>query len=238
MRRPSAPIALFAVSALLAAGALLSWMAQPAEEVGSSAEIVASLGFTSTTALGVPDTTATTAARLPTVAPNDINRLDALANRSLPPPVRLVIPALDVDAPVDPYGVNERTGQMAVPRNVTDVAWYEHGPVPGEPGSAVLAAHVDLAGRGPGVFFGLRWLEPGDEMVVEHADGSATRFVVVARTLYAKDELPLDAIFSTAGDPVLTLVTCGGGFDPSRQTYDGNVVVYAVPAPPVPDPQL
>lgn len=46
---------------------------------------------------------------------------------------------------------------------------------------------------------------------------------------YAKDELPLDVIFSRAGAPVLTLVTCGGGFSPSEETYDSNVVVYATP---------
>lgn len=144
-------------------------------------------------------------------------------------PVRLAIPVLGVEAPVEPHGVDLRTGQMSVPGNVTEVAWYEHGPAPGEGGSAVLAAHVDQVGRGPGVFFRLRELEPGDEIIVGHSDGTRTRFSVVARILYQKDELPLDAIFANSGAPVLTLVTCGGGFDSSRQSYEGNVVVFATP---------
>lgn len=125
-----------------------------------------------------------------------------------------------------PYGV-DGNGQMDVPDNVTDVAWYEYGPRPGEAGSAVLAAHVDLAGRGYGVFFDLRELDVGDTIIVIGADTTEYPFRVVARAAYDKDTLPLDVIFSREGPPVLTLITCGGGF--SRGRYDSNVVVYAVP---------
>ena len=144
-------------------------------------------------------------------------------------PVGLRIDTLGVDAPIDEYGVNQSTGQMAVPDNVTDVGWYRFGPSPGESGSAVLAAHVDLAGSGPGVFFDLDELEEGDQIVVVHDDGTEAPFRVVARTTYEKEELPLDVIFSREGPPVLTLVTCGGGFNRNISRYDSNVVVYAVP---------
>lgn len=233
MRRPAVPLVLLAVSVLLAAVALVSWMGRPDPEAGPTSQVEGSLRPTTTSAPPAENTTSP--ATRPTPAANEVSRLESLADMHPAPPVRLVIPALGVDAPIDPYGIDDRTGQMAVPRNVTDVAWYEHGPVPGQPGSAVLAAHVDLVGRGPGVFFRLKQLEPGDEIVVKHADGVDARFVVVARALYEKDELPLDAIFATSGARVLTLVTCGGGFDQSRQSYEGNVVVYAVPAGSVPD---
>lgn len=144
-------------------------------------------------------------------------------------PTGLRLGSIGVDAPVIPLGVDARTGQMEVPNNVSDVAWYRFGPRPGEDGSAVLAAHVDLAGRGPGVFFELRSVQPGDNVVVEFSDGTEKRFRVEARTIYDKDELPLDTIFSQRGAPVLTLVTCGGGFSESSRSYDSNVVVYAVP---------
>lgn len=65
---------------------------------------------------------------------------------------------------------------MAIPSNVRDVAWYEFGSRPGEGGSAVLAAHVDLASQGPGVFFNLRDVDPGDFVEVEFSDGSVTGF--------------------------------------------------------------
>jgi LPXTG-site transpeptidase (sortase) family protein len=144
-------------------------------------------------------------------------------------PVGLRIATIDVDAPVIPYGVDRRTGDMDVPENVTEVAWYEYGPRPGDPGSAVLAAHVDLAGQGPGVFFDLSVLEPGDRVFVEYEDGDAVEFRVIARVVYDKDEIPLDVIFSREGPSVLTLITCGGGFNRQVRSYDSNVVVYAVP---------
>ncbi len=145
------------------------------------------------------------------------------------PPVGLSIPTIDIDAPVASYGVDTSTGEMEVPDNVTEVAWYRFGPAPGEPGSAVLAAHVDLAGQGPGVFFDLVRLEVGDPIAVDHANGTITRYRVIARAEYSKDDLPLDAVFSRTGPPVLTLITCGGGFNRSSRSYDSNVVVYAVP---------
>ncbi len=146
------------------------------------------------------------------------------------PPVSLTIDAIGVDAAVVPTGVDSRNGQMAVPGNVRDVACDKFGPVPGEAGSAVLAAHVDLAGSGLGVFFRLRELEPGDLIEVGLEGGDSQRFRVQARTSYHKDELPLDLIFAGEGRPVLTLVTCGGGFNASQGRCDSNVVVFAVPA--------
>ena len=144
-------------------------------------------------------------------------------------PIKLRMTSIEVEAPVIATGVDSNTGQMAVPTNVTDVAWYQYGPRPGEDGSAVLAAHVDLAGQGPGVFFRLRELAPGDIVEVEFSDGSVRFFRIEARTVYDKTELPLETIFAREGSPVLTLITCGGSFSESSRRYDSNVVTYAVP---------
>ncbi|MGB7861539.1 MAG: class F sortase [Acidimicrobiia bacterium] len=164
------------------------------------------------------------------VPPNPVSRLDEIGDVVRPAPVGLVVDSITVDAPVAPFGINDRTGQMAVPHNVRDVAWYEFGPSPGEGGSAVFAAHVDLAGQGPGVFYRLSELSPGDSIAVTFDDGTTREFVVRARVTYEKNELPLETIFSREGSPVLTLITCGGGFSRSEQRYDSNVVVYAVPS--------
>jgi sortase (surface protein transpeptidase) len=179
-----------------------------------------------TTTTTAPTTTTTVPA--PLWSANEISLLADLETTSGPRPERLVIDALRIDAPVGEYGV-AANGQMDVPNNITEVGWYKFGPSPGEPGSAVLAAHVDLAGPGRGLFYDLGELEEGDEVSVGYDDGTTRRFRVVARTTYLKSELPLEAIFSRGGDPVLTLVTCGGGFSRSTGSYDSNVVVYAVP---------
>lgn len=167
----------------------------------------------------------------PSISPSEGVAESTPPPTTVPPmlqPVGLRIDAIDLDAPVNPYGV-AANGDMDVPDNVTDVAWYEFGPRPGEPGSAVLAAHVDLAGQGPGVFFDLDDLDPGDVVTVVYEDDSTQSFRVAARVVYDKDEIPLDVIFAEDGPPVLTLITCGGGFNRQVRRYDSNVVVYALP---------
>lgn len=182
----------------------------------------------------VTETTTETDSPSPLWEPNEMTSFADLAGSS-PTPVGLSISVIDVEAPIAPYGVDPDSGLMDVPDNVTDVAWYEHGPSPGEPGSAVLAAHVDLRNQGPGVFFDIGDLEPGDLVEVSFDDGSQQSFEVTASATYPKVELPLDAVFSRSGPAVLTLVTCGGVFDPDSSRYDSNVVVYATPVfPPTP----
>jgi sortase (surface protein transpeptidase) len=155
-------------------------------------------------------------------------RIEDLEVERKPRPTRLRIPALGVDAPVRAFGVAP-SGEMDVPADASTVAWYEHGPGPGQPGSAVLAAHVDHDGQ-RGVFFDLADLTAGAELVVELASGRTRTFVVRERASIAKVALPIDELFRREGDAVLTLITCGGEFDPGARSYRSNVVVRAAPA--------
>ena len=142
------------------------------------------------------------------------------------PPLRIVIPRVGVNARIMPVGV-ERTGTMDVPADVRTVGWYRFGPSPGLPGSTVLIGHVDSRMAGPGVFFGLSELEPGDGLRVLASGRSWESFEVVARSLWEKDRLP-EQLFSREGDPILTLITCGGPFDSVAGQYTHNVVVTAI----------
>jgi sortase (surface protein transpeptidase) len=151
---------------------------------------------------------------------------DVLATMNGPAPVRLVIPALGVDAPI--VRVGSRNGEMEVPATASDVAWYGPGPRPGEDGSAVLAAHVAWQKRN-GVFWNLRDLPPGAGIEVWFEDGAVERFEAVALEAFPKAELPSEEIFRHTGDPVLTLITCGGAFNPSIGRFADNVIAYAVP---------
>ncbi|MGY1783252.1 class F sortase [Geodermatophilus sp. SYSU D01036] len=146
------------------------------------------------------------------------------------PPVRLQVPALGVEAPVDPAGV-AADGRMALPDDVARAGWYRFGPAPGAPGSAVLAGHVDDAEQGLGALAPLRSAEPGQEVLVTDAAGATTRWRVVARDLLDKQALPVDLLFTREGPPRLTLVTCGGPFLPDVGGYRDNVVVVAEPIP-------
>lgn len=227
-------VGLAIVGLILAVSAAIGYLNMPFD-VGDAAAVEA--------ALAGPDpgedttTTSTTTFTAITKAPalwsaNDLALLAELDETSGPRPERLIIEDLGVDAPIGEYGV-AADGQMDVPDNVTEVGWYKYGPSPGEPGSAVLAAHVDLGRSRRGLFFDLDKLDADALVTVAYDNGETRTFRVAARVTYLKDELPLDLIFSREGDPVLTLVTCGGGFSRSTGRYDSNVVVYAVPVNPV-----
>jgi sortase (surface protein transpeptidase) len=116
---------------------------------------------------------------------------------------------------------------MTVPAEVDRVGWYRFGPAPGEEGSAVIAGHVDSRTQGLGAMAPLRNAAVGDEVVLIDAAGTTTRWRVVSRELIEKQALPLDWLFTRAGPPRLTLITCGGPFLPEYRSYRDNVVVVA-----------
>ena len=161
-------------------------------------------------------------------APGEAAGAPPVSEPALPAvPTGLSIPSLGVLAPVVPVGLAEDRS-MQIP-GVSEAGWYLPGRAPGSPtGSAVIAAHVDFNER-PGVFFELRGIQPGAEVVVTDAAGGTHRFVVTERTQVAKDRVPMQELFRTGGDPILTLVTCGGAFDSGARSYSDNIIVRAVP---------
>jgi LPXTG-site transpeptidase (sortase) family protein len=144
--------------------------------------------------------------------------------REIADPVRIVIPAIEVDAEVIQTGLLP-DGAMAVP-DFGLAGAYELGPMPGEPGPAVIAAHVDSR-AGPDVFFRLKEMEPGDEIHVHTADGEVITFIAEDKEMTDKDELPTERIWNDTTEPVLRLITCGGDFDRSIRHYTHNWTVYA-----------
>ena len=144
-----------------------------------------------------------------------------------PAPVGLVVDSLGISsAAIVDVGV-EPNGEMEIP-GATEIGWYRFGPSPGEPGSAVLAAHIAFNGR-DGVFRDLADIEVGDIVEVLFDDGSIDRFEITETAQYSKDELPVDRIFAKKGPSELTLITCGGDFNRSLRSYSDNVVAYAEP---------
>jgi hypothetical protein len=148
---------------------------------------------------------------------------------AVPPPVRVRIDAIGVDAPVEDVGVTA-DGAVAVPRRWDDVGWYAGGPRPGEPGPAVLLGHVDST-AGPAVFYRLRSLRSGAGVTVQRADGSRVRFRVTRVARYPKAGFPTAGVYLPTLRPELRLVTCGGAFDTATGHYVDNVIAYAVLQP-------
>lgn len=143
-------------------------------------------------------------------------------------PVRLRIPAIDIDAAVQHVGVNDK-GNMANPSNFKDVGWYKYGPQPGASGSSVIAGHLDNGLGRPAVFKRLDELKAGDEIAVEAENGSVQRFKITGARTYSYTDVPVEVIFNPSGSPRLNLITCVGNWIATEKTYDARLIVFAEP---------
>jgi hypothetical protein len=151
--------------------------------------------------------------------------LAAPAASTAVPPTRVVIPAIGVDSPLDPIGV-DGSGALVPPADFDVAGWFAAGPAPGETGPAVLAGHVDDR-TGPAVFFRLEELGVGDRVLITRADGSTVAFTVTRVAQYPKTAFATDEVYGPTAGPELRLITCGGTFDHSRRSYTDNIVVFA-----------
>jgi sortase (surface protein transpeptidase) len=140
--------------------------------------------------------------------------------------VRLRIPGIGVDAPVDAVGLTPE-GDLATPTDVSHVGWYRGGSLPGRPGSSVFDGHLDWY-SGPAVFANLSHLHPGDQLTVTYSNGGAAAFRVSTLAIYSADLPPPPELFRAGGPPQVVLMTCAGPWDGSR--YRDRLVVTAQPA--------
>jgi len=143
-------------------------------------------------------------------------------------PIVIQIPSIGVDAAVELAGVDKH-GNMQVPVNPCDVAWYKLGPAPGAAaGDAVIDGHLDWWTDGPAVFWKLNNIRPGAEIDIIDADGAKVRFKVTALDSLHRSAVPA-GLFATTGPPMLTLYTCAGVWEPYAETYSKRLFVEAVP---------
>lgn len=177
---------------------------------------------------GTDANTAAPVASMKTAAPprspaTSASRVEAAAlARSTP--VRLSIPEIGVDSALMDLGLLA-DGSLQVPPSGFPAGWYTGGPTPGELGPAVIAGHIDW--HGPGVFFKLHTLKPGDQVMIRRADGSQPTFRISRVARYPKDRFPTALVYGNLDHAGLRLVTCGGSFNSQTGHYRDNVVVYA-----------
>lgn len=141
----------------------------------------------------------------------------------------LVIPAIGVNAPIEPVGTLS-SGAMAVPvhRPWDGVGWYQNGPRPGEQGSAVIDGHLDRPGGAPAVFWRLRNVQKGDLVLVVHPGLPTLRFQVQQIAVYQPTTAPLQQIFENHSGTFLNLITCAGTWMPDIHQTTLRLVVYTV----------
>jgi sortase (surface protein transpeptidase) len=147
------------------------------------------------------------------------------ARRQMPIPVRISIPAIGVNAPIVPLGLNP-DHTIQVPTNIADAGWFRPGPEPGEVGAAVVVGHLASI-RGPGVFWRLGELRRGQVITIRLVDGSTIRFVARSMLRVPKVRFPTRLVYARTAKPTLRLVTCAGALNPLTGHHRDNYIVFA-----------
>jgi sortase (surface protein transpeptidase) len=143
-------------------------------------------------------------------------------------PVRIDIPAIDVESRVTSVGTTDRV--LDIPRKPWVVGWWADGVGSGsDHGTTVLAAHLTTVRYGDGPFVRAPDLVPGDAMTLTDAEGRNRAYTVETVKTYIKTALPYERLFTQTGPPRVVLVTCGGTYRPETGHWDSNVVVTFVP---------
>lgn len=141
-------------------------------------------------------------------------------------PVRLVIPAIGLDAPLIRVGQVGHSVGVPPLGDLNLAGWFDRSVTPGQTGPSLIDGHVDsYAGRS--VFFNLKNLKLADQIRVLRADGTTAVFRVTWVQIVAKAAFPWHAVLGPTSYPALRLVTCGGPFDSLTGHYIDNIIVYA-----------
>lgn len=141
-----------------------------------------------------------------------------------PTPVRLVIPAINLDAKIEARGLDSKRS-LDTPKDFHDVAWYKLGPRPGDPGNAVMNGHVNWW-TGDAVFTHLSRLRAGDEVRVLRADGGVVVFKVTGKST-VDAHARVASLFAPSPQATLTLITCTGIWNALTQSDTQRLLVSA-----------
>lgn len=143
-------------------------------------------------------------------------------------PVELQVDSAGIDAPIEIGSIVD--GAMQNPTGPWVVSWYDQLGKIGEGGNVVMAGHVDYWNTGPNetagpaVFWDLPNLAPGDVIRLIGENGEKIEYAVEWSKLYnvateLTPEVIQNDVVGDTGQESLTLITCGGPFDPATGEY-------------------
>ncbi len=153
-------------------------------------------------------------------------------------PSRLLIPAINLDAPVQKVGweTKEVNGQLVSTWIVPDSfasGWHVTSALPGNPGNTVLNGHHNIYGE---VFRDLEDLQPGDEVILyagetPHYYAVTERHILEEKNQSEEVRLQNAQFILPTGDERLTMVTC---WPYTNNTH--RLVIVALPLELTPTP--
>jgi sortase A len=141
-------------------------------------------------------------------------------------PTIITIPKINIHAAVESVGMDSQ-GRMDVPKTADDTAWFSHGYKPGMNGSAVIDGHLDKVTGAPAVFWNLKQLSSGDQIIVSENNGKTYTFAVERIIRYPYNSFPIKEVFGATQTPMLNLITCNGVWDKNTKNYSDRLVIYS-----------
>jgi hypothetical protein len=162
-------------------------------------------------------------------------------------PLEIEIPALDVNAPILSVGLTPKNVMDSPKGPIGDPVWhtafwYRGGGIPGDVGTATIAAHVNDPLGDPEIFAHLEDLQPGDAIIIHAVNSDIDIHFTVNQVLAysVKQSSDPDVLkFIYGAGPVsgtgpqpspdglshLTLITCAGYIVDGE--FDHHTVVFA-----------
>jgi len=122
--------------------------------------------------------------------------------------LRLTIPALALNAPVENVGVLT-SGALALPQlhQWDGAGLYGQGAAPGGIGSAVIDGYQSRPDGEPAIFAHLNALHVGDEITLLNQDNTSMHFHVLSVQSYLPDQAPISSIFGDSSGSYLNLIS-------------------------------
>ena len=140
-------------------------------------------------------------------------------------PVRLRIPKINVDAFVEYVGLTSQ-GEVGIPKDPANAAWFDLGPRPGENGNSIIVGHYGWNNNIPAVFDNLYKLKSGDKIYIEDEKGAIITFIVRESRRYDPGADVSYVFNSNDGGGRLNLITCEGIWNKVSKSYSKRLVVF------------
>ena len=144
-------------------------------------------------------------------------------------PRTISIPTIDVNARVLQLGV-KANNELATPRNIYDAGWYTGSSKPTDSAGVILVDGYVNGPTKPGIFYDLKKLTAGDEMILERGDGVRLTFVVTRLKTVKTVDVDMNEMMRSDNPAklALNLITWGGSFDAKSNEFESRVLVFAV----------
>jgi LPXTG-site transpeptidase (sortase) family protein len=153
---------------------------------------------------------------------------DLISQKELFVPQYLSINSIGlINAQIEQVGV-EPNGAMGVPTDPNIVGWYKNGPIAGEKGNIVLAAHYDWYNGTKGAFYLLNKASVGDQIVLNNNSQTKVYQVYEVKYVPNNDISAVYEAFRNTNKQEITLITCGGVWNVIKNSYEERFLVKAI----------